>query len=99
MDATEYFVRRIERITGFRVLKEYLNIPEETNPDVKDCKIVFFRFYKWFLKERIARYIMKGEMEDKKTYIKYKNQVMLKYADSLEDWTSNKKKKSIHANK
>jgi hypothetical protein len=36
---------------------------------------------------------MKGEMEDKTTYIKYKNEVMLKYVDSLEDWTSNKNKK------
>lgn len=48
-EATEYFVRRIERITGFRVLKEYMDIRTETDPAVKRYKVVFKLFYKWFL--------------------------------------------------
>lgn len=89
-EATEFFTRRIELITGFRVLKEYLDVIGEPDPKIKQIKQVFKEFYKWFLKERIVRYIMKGEMTDKLMYIKYKNEVMLQYADTLQDWKSNK---------
>jgi hypothetical protein len=65
MEATEYFWRRIEKITGFRVLKELLDIKSEEDPKIREYKIIFKKFYKWFLRERIARYIMNGVMENK----------------------------------
>jgi len=41
MEATEYFYRRIESISGFRVLKEMLDICNEEDMKVREYKIVF----------------------------------------------------------
>lgn len=43
----------------------------------------------------MVRYIMTGEMEDKQMYINYKNNVMLEYFNSLDEWTSNKNRRKI----
>jgi hypothetical protein len=42
-------------------------------------KKVFKKFSYWFLKKRALRGIINGNMKDKKSYINYKNNVMLKY--------------------
>jgi hypothetical protein len=64
-NVTTYFFKNLESISGFRVLKEYLIIYKDDEPEIKIYKKIFKAFYRWFLKERIIRYIMKGEMEDK----------------------------------
>lgn len=58
-------------------MKEYLDVSSEEDEEIKSYKKVFKNFYMWFLKNRISRYIMNGEMEDKSMYLKYKNEVML----------------------
>lgn len=58
-----------------------------------EYKQIFKMFARWFLQNRALRYILKGEMKDKKTYIKYKNEVMLRYLDTPNKWHSNKGKK------
>ena len=42
-------------------------------------KKIFKKFFYWFLKERAYRYIIKGNMKDKKKYIRYKNRILLKH--------------------
>jgi len=41
----------------------------------------------------MIRYILKGGMDDKISYIRYKNQVMLRYLDKPDGWVSNKGKR------
>ncbi|KRX06480.1 hypothetical protein PPERSA_05093 [Pseudocohnilembus persalinus] len=89
-DATQYFIRNLEKISGLRVLKQYLNYEQEPDPEIQEYKKIFKNFYKWFLKNRITRYILKGKMDNKEMYIQYKNNVMLKYSENLEKWNCNK---------
>jgi len=91
-NVTEFYTRNIEKISGFRVLKEYLVPTEEDDDMMVRYKSVFKEFTRWFLKNRIVRYILKGDMADKLSYIRYKNQVMLKYLDRPDSWVSNKGK-------
>lgn len=65
----------IELISGQRALNDFLNYSETT--EELRIKQVFRQFMVWFLKERYIRYIISGNMANKKQYIKYKNQVML----------------------
>lgn len=38
---------------------------------------VFREFMRWFLKEKYLRHCLNGDMKDKESYIKYKNEVIL----------------------
>lgn len=43
-------------------------------------KKVFIVFFEWFLKERYVRYLLSdGKMSDKRTYIEYKNTMIVRY--------------------
>ena len=46
-----------------------------------NCKRVFKKFYRWFLKERYLRYLLlEGKMKEKQAYIEYKNRNLFRYA-------------------
>jgi len=72
-EVTGFYARNIEKISGFRVLKEYIVPQMEDDERMVEYKRIFKEFVRWFLKHRIVRYILKGEMDDKVTYIRYKN--------------------------
>jgi len=72
-EVTEFYARNIEKISGFRVLKEYIVPTAEDDDRMTQYKLIFKEFTRWFLKNRIVRYILKGEMTDKIGYIRYKN--------------------------
>jgi hypothetical protein len=48
---------------------------------------------KWYLKERYLRNLIRGNMIDKKSFINYKNNIMLHYIKSPQNWIANKKNK------
>lgn len=56
-------------------------------------KIIFKKFSSWFLKERALRYILLGNMTDKLSYIKYKNDIMIHYINNPEEWLNNIKRR------
>ena len=58
MSVTNYFLSRIEFITGHRALKEILSITVEDTDEISNMKIIFRKFFKWFLKHRAMRYII-----------------------------------------
>jgi hypothetical protein len=80
-DATSYFGSKLEYITGFRSLKEYLIINEKEDVTIQKIKTVFRKFFKWFLEERYLRYVLDGKMDNKEQYLTYKNKVMLKFIE------------------
>ena len=55
---TNYFLQRIELITGHRALKYILSITDEDGDEVSNLKIIFRKFFKWYLKHRAMRYII-----------------------------------------
>ncbi|KAL4512308.1 hypothetical protein ABPG72_005310 [Tetrahymena utriculariae] len=86
------FIRSsIPKISGHRAFKDLLAILKEEEEDVKQQKVIFRKFAKWFLRERSLRYIMLGNSEDKTQYIRFKNQVMLHFINKPEQWNANLK--------
>ncbi|EAR86473.2 hypothetical protein TTHERM_00036940 (macronuclear) [Tetrahymena thermophila SB210] len=86
------FIRSsIPKISGHRAFKDLLAILKEEEEDVKQQKLIFRKFAKWFLRERSLRYIMLGNSEDKTQYIRFKNQVMLHFINKPEQWNANLK--------
>ncbi len=62
---------------------------DEDTVEMKNIKIAFRKFAKWFLQNRSLRYILSGNMADKLQYIKYKNFVLLQFIDKPEKWKNN----------
>jgi hypothetical protein len=87
--ATKFLLSKIEFITGHRAFRSILCFDEDF--DKKSEKCVFRNFTYWFLKERAFRYIMTGAMSDKKSYLKFKNEIMMIYVRKPESWDSNLK--------
>ena len=84
-----FMLGQLELISGYRALVELLTV-DESDPDA-DCVAVFRSFAKWFLKERSNRYILSGNMVNKKQYIRYKNSVMLRYIEAPTKWQTSLK--------
>jgi len=74
-------------LSGYRALRDYLIIYKDDDEDTVNEKKVFKKFSYWFLKKRALRQIISGNMKDKKSYINYKNNIMLKYIKRPNEWT------------
>jgi hypothetical protein len=73
-----------------------MNTSTESSSDLSEEnhaeKAVFTAFAKWFLRERATRYILSGNMKNKKQYVRFKNQIMLEHLNNPGTWSSNTKK-------
>ena len=85
--AVSYFLSKIEFVTGHRAFKSILII--EQNDEYMEEKKIFRTFTIWFLKNRAVRYILSGNMLNKTSYIKYKNDVMINSVLQPELWVTN----------
>ncbi len=55
-------------------------------PEERCIKRTFRTFFRWFLKERYVRYIIRdGKMTNKQAYISYKNNVISQMLEMEED--------------
>ncbi|KRX06921.1 hypothetical protein PPERSA_07084 [Pseudocohnilembus persalinus] len=82
----DYFMQQLEGLTGHRAYASLLTFNDD-NRLVE--KMILRKFSTWFLKKRALRYILNGNMKDKKSYINYKNKVMINFINQPEAWTSN----------
>jgi len=86
----DYYLSKIEFFTSLQFLREHWCAQDSESFETRALKKVFRAFSKWFLEERAIRYILNGRMQNKKAYIKYKNDVMLRFIQSPSSYLGNK---------
>ncbi|KAM3137398.1 hypothetical protein pb186bvf_010578 [Paramecium bursaria] len=81
----ELFQQQLCSFSGFRALKQRL-LNQQTLFDQ-----VFAKYLVWFLQNRASLFILNGEASQRSEYLRYKNEIMLFYAQIPHLWNSNKK--------
>lgn len=61
-----YYLNNLEKFVNLHCLREHWLVNEYDSCEMKKIKSVFIKFSKWFLEERGARYIINGQMINKK---------------------------------
>ncbi|CAD8095654.1 unnamed protein product [Paramecium primaurelia] len=85
----DYYQKNLHNINGFRSLKNQLIIDQKDTPQLKLWKCVFQSYMVWFLNQRASLFILNGEANNFKEYLRFKNEVMLFYSQFPEQWYSN----------
>ncbi|CAD8117880.1 unnamed protein product [Paramecium sonneborni] len=85
----DYYQKNLQNINGFRSLKKQLIIDQKDMGEQKLWKRVFQSYMVWFLNQRASLFILNGEANNFKEYLRFKNEVMLFYAQFPEQWCSN----------
>jgi hypothetical protein len=61
-----YYLKKVEFVTGPSHLPGLFALQSGEAASVEECKKVFREFYRWFLKHRYLRYLLKeGKMSNK----------------------------------
>ncbi|CAD8045637.1 unnamed protein product [Paramecium sonneborni] len=84
-----YYNRKLEQITGFRVLRDHLLEMKEDNQIVKNRKLAFKYYLIWYLKSKATGMILRGETHNPQEYLRYKNEVLMYYIHRPHEWISN----------
>ncbi|CAD8206816.1 unnamed protein product [Paramecium pentaurelia] len=85
----DYYQKNLHSINGFRSLKNQLIIDQKDTSELKLWKRVFQSYMVWFLNKRASLFILNGEANNFKEYLRFKNEVMLFYTQFPEQWCSN----------
>ncbi|CAD8200233.1 unnamed protein product [Paramecium octaurelia] len=85
----DYYQSNLHNINGFRSLKNQLIINQKDTSEQKLWKRAFQSYLVWFLNQRASLFILNGEANNFKEYLRFKNEVMLFYTQFPEQWCSN----------
>ena len=72
-----HYISKLEEFKNLAFLRSQWLIRQSDDMETRKLKKVFRRYCSWFLRTKAARYIINGQMKNKKMYLAYKNDVML----------------------